>query len=156
MCMCQRTPGSYHFQLEGPVFPCVKFNFFCLACARLSTSERPAEVKSKDEPKEAKAERPKPAVRSRKLAPEKPVEEMSIDEMIQAVDEPGPEPSKKTPREIEESSEEEPVRGLFKLVEMFGKFSEMASVLIRTRLLLRFCSYNFSLDSSYSQCVRII
>lgn len=153
MCMCQRTSGSYHFQLEGPVFLCVTFNFFCLACARLSTSERPAEIKSKDEPKEAKSERPKPAVRSRKLAPEKPVEEMSIDEMIQAVDEPGPEPSKKSPREIEESSEEEPVRRLFKLVEMF---SEMASVLIKTRLLLRFCSYNFSLDSSYSQCVRII
>lgn len=71
-------------------------------------NERPAEVKSKDEPKEAKSERPKPAMRSRKLAPEKPVEEMSIDEMIQAVDEPGPEPSKKSPREIEESSEEEP------------------------------------------------
>ena len=113
-----------------------------MSCDRLSTSERLAEVKSKDEPKEAKAERPKPAVRSRKLAPEKPVEQMSIDEMIQAVDEPGPEPSKKSPREIEESSEDEPVRRPTKLVEMFGMFSEMTSVLIKTRLLLRFCSYN--------------
>lgn len=65
---------------------------------------------SKDEPKEAKAERPKPAARSRKPAPEKPVEEMSIDEMIQTVDEPGPEAMKKSAREIEESSEDEPVR----------------------------------------------
>ena len=66
-----------------------------------------------DELVEATAKKPKPAPRTRKLEPEKPVEEMSIDEMFKAVEEPVEEPGGelKSNREIAdtETSEDEQV-----------------------------------------------
>ena len=66
-----------------------------------------------DELVEATAKKPQPAPRTRKLEPEKPVEEMSIDEMYKAAEEPAEEPEGevKSTREIveTETSEEEQV-----------------------------------------------
>ena len=68
---------------------------------------------SVDELVEATAKKPQPALRIRKLDPEKPVEEMSIDEMAKAAAEPMEEPGGevKSKREITESetSEDEQV-----------------------------------------------
>ena len=66
-----------------------------------------------DELVEATAKKPQPAPRTRKLEPEKPVEEMSIDEMVKAAEEPVEEPGRelKSIREITETdtSEDEQV-----------------------------------------------
>lgn len=69
---------------------------------------KPVESLAMGKSGEAKVERPKPAVRTRKLVHEKPVEEMSVDEMIEAVDVQEPEVKKRSVREIVESSEDEP------------------------------------------------
>ena len=61
---------------------------------------------SVDELEETIAKKPRPAPRTRKLEPDKPIEEMSIDEMMKAAEEPGEESAK----EIVESSEDERVR----------------------------------------------
>ena len=57
----------------------------------------------------ASASKPRPAPRTRKLEPEKPVEEMSIDEMVKAAEEPMEEPGGevKPKREITESETSE-------------------------------------------------
>ena len=66
-----------------------------------------------DELVEATAKKPRPAPRTRKFEPEKPVEEMSIDEMFKAAEEPVKEPGGevKPTREIvdTETSEDEQV-----------------------------------------------
>ena len=64
-----------------------------------------------DELVEATARKPQPAPRTRKLESEKPVEDMSIDEMAKAVEEPREEPEDqvKSTGEITETSEDEQV-----------------------------------------------
>lgn len=66
-----------------------------------------------DELVEATAKKPQPAPRTRKLEPQKPVEEMSIDELVKAAEEPVEEPGGevKSTREIVETdtSEDEQV-----------------------------------------------
>ena len=62
-----------------------------------------------DELEKAVASKPQAAPRTRKLEPEKPVEEMTIDEMSKAIEEPESVATVKSPREIVESSEDEPV-----------------------------------------------
>jgi len=68
---------------------------------------------SVDELIKATAKKPQPAPRTRKLEPERPVEEMSIDEMFKAAEEPAEEPGGevKSTREIveTETSEDEQV-----------------------------------------------
>lgn len=72
-----------------------------------------------DELVESTIEKPQPAPRTRKLEPEKP-EEMSIDEMIKAADEPTEEPGSevKSTGEIIETSEDEQVLGT-RLIRVF-------------------------------------
>lgn len=67
---------------------------------------------SVDELVEAAAYKPQPAPRTRKHESEKPPEEMSIDEMMKAVEETESEANVKSAGEIVESSEEEPVQWL--------------------------------------------
>ena len=64
-----------------------------------------------DELVEATAQKPQPAPRTRKVEPEKPVEEMSIDEMAKVVEETREEPGNnvKSTGEISETSEDEQV-----------------------------------------------
>ena len=64
---------------------------------------------SVDELEKAIASKPQAAPRTRKLQPEKLVEEMSFDELSKAAEEPEPVAKVKSPREIVESSEDEPV-----------------------------------------------
>lgn len=74
---------------------------------------------SVDELVEATAKKPQPAPRTRKLEPEKPVEEMSIDEMVMAAEEPVEEPGGevKSKREITESETSESEQVLWKWVK---------------------------------------
>lgn len=64
-----------------------------------------------DELVEATTNKPQPAPRTRKHEPEKPVEEMSIDEMMKAAEESSQESGAeiKSAREIVESSEDDQV-----------------------------------------------
>lgn len=79
-----------------------------------------------DELVEATAKKPQPAPRTRKLEPENPVEEMSIDEMVKAAEEPMEEPGGegKSSREIveTETSEDEQVRCIYD-IEFFTGYS---------------------------------
>ena len=63
---------------------------------------------SVDEIENEIAKKPQPAPRTHKREPEKPVEEMSIDEMMKVAEEPNEEngPEVKSPREIVDSSSE--------------------------------------------------
>ena len=58
---------------------------------------------SVDEIENEIAKKPQPAPRTHKREPEKPVEEMSIDEMMKVAEEPS---EVKSPREIVDSSDE--------------------------------------------------